>query len=441
MRIPGRSASGLLALSLTVSVGIAASPAYQVIVYMNQLGQPAGVTEGDPQVFYSISVNPPHTAFSVTPQGVITSLASFANGDHIQSLLIGGANGRFYSTVEPRNGPARLFSVTSAADSKKLYAPLEEVPILTQSLPDGAFLGIAVKGDIWQLIKSGLDGNLTPLHRFPPGERLANTAIYAADGSYYGVSVLPDYAGYVYRVTPSGELTKLLSFPARTFGKFVGDYMAPLLQASDGNFYGVTPTGGEHGTGTIYKLTPGGRSTVLRTFPDNHSSMPTALIEASDGNLYGATLGVYNAGGHSQIFRITKTGQFTLLYAMRDLPSDGGCQCQLTQASDGAIYGTARVGGKFGGGAIFKLEAGLAKPAPVLKHFEPQSGAPGTKVLIWGDQLLGASIRFRGIPAANVSQAGSHYIWATVPAGASTGVIEAATPAGTAKTRAAFIIR
>jgi len=440
MHIRGRDVGGLLALCVA-SAAMAAPPAFRVIVYMNQLGQPAGVTEGEAQVFYSISVNPPPTAFSVTPQGVITNLASFAAGDHVQSLLIGGANGRFYSTVETRNGPARLFSVTSAADSKKLYTPLDQVPILTQNLPAGGFLGIAVKGDVWQLVKSDLDGGLTSLYRFPSGERPANAAIYAEDGNYYGVAVLPDYAGYVYRVTPSGALTKLLSFPARSFGKFTGDYMAPLLQASDGNLYGAAPTGGEHGTGTIYKLTLSGHSAILRTFPDNRSSVPTALIEASDGNLYGATLGVYNAGGHSQLFRISKTGQFTLLYAMRDLPSDGGCQCQLTQASDGVIYGSARVGGKFGGGAVFKLDAGLAKPVPVVKHFEPRSGPPGTKVLIWGDHLLGAAVRFHGVPAGSVSNSGSQYVWATVPAGSGTGPVEVTTPAGTAKTRDSFRAR
>lgn len=428
--------------ALAVQLALAAPPAaFRVVSYMKELGQPAGMTEGPAQVFYAISVNSPHTAFSITPKGVITTLASFAAGDHIQSLLISGANERFYSTVELRNQPAHVFSVSPAAGSQQVYGPLSQVPVLTQSLPDGKFLGVAVQNAVWQLVTCDLDGKLTSLHQFPTGERLANTAIYGADGNYYGISVLPDLAGYVYRVTPSGSLTKLLSFPEHSFGKLSGSYIAPLLQAGDGNLYGTTPTGGANGTGTVYKLTLSGSSTVLHTFPANRSSVPTALIEGSDGNLYGATLGAYAGGGHSQLFRLSKIGQFTLLYAMRDLPTDGGCQCQLTQGSDGLIYGTARVGGAFGGGEVFTLDAGLPKPAPRAGSFDPPSGLAGTKVLIWGTHLLSASIRFHGVAAASVSNSGPEYVWATVPSGATSGPIEVTTPGGTAKTHSSFAVR
>jgi hypothetical protein len=156
---------------------------------------------------------------------------------------------------------------------------------------------------------------------------------------------------------------------------------------------------------------------LLYTFPNNYNSHPTALIEASDGNLYGATYANPGFGGYSQIFRVTKSGQYTLMYAMKNMSADGGCQCDLVQGSDGIMYGTAQVGGAVGGGMIFAMDAGLPKPKLWAQHFSPQSGAAGTSVRIWDHNLLSASVEFNGIPAASVSNSGSNYVWATVPAG------------------------
>jgi hypothetical protein len=66
-------------------------------------------------------------------------------------------------------------------------------------------------------------------------------ALYASDGNYYGVSVLPDGSAYVYRATPSGSVTKVYSFPSNTFSP---SYASSLIQANDGNLYGTTGAGG-----------------------------------------------------------------------------------------------------------------------------------------------------------------------------------------------------
>jgi uncharacterized repeat protein (TIGR03803 family) len=39
-----------------------------------------------------------------------------------------------------------------------------------------------------------------------------------------------------------------------------------LIQASDGNFYGTTDGGGAGGSGTVFKITPGGTLTALYNF-------------------------------------------------------------------------------------------------------------------------------------------------------------------------------
>ena len=69
-----------------------------------------------------------------------------------------------------------------------------------------------------------------------------------------------------------------------------------MIQATDGNFYGTTTSGGAssslctNGCGTVFKMTPDGTVTILHVFAGNRRRLPqAALIEATDGNFYGTT--------------------------------------------------------------------------------------------------------------------------------------------------------
>jgi uncharacterized repeat protein (TIGR03803 family) len=116
------------------------------------------------------------------------------------------------------------------------------------------------------------------------------------------------------------------------------------------------------------------------------------LLEATDGNLYGATAGP-RVNGPGTIYKLTLKGQYTLLHTFPMCADFAGiCHCQLVQGSDGVIYGGAIEGGRYGGGDIFALEAGLPVPAPRAYRLNPTSGAVGTLVLIWGANLLSASV-------------------------------------------------
>jgi hypothetical protein len=111
----------------------------------------------------------------------------------------------------------------------------------------------------------------------------------------------------------------------------------------------------------------------------------------------------------------------------------GTCGCWLTQGSDGILYGAAY-------SAIFSFDAGLPRPTPRVGEFRPASGAVGQKVLIWGANLLSASVQFNGVPANDVFSSGPNYVWATVPDGATTGPVTVTTPGGTVTTIANFTV-
>jgi uncharacterized repeat protein (TIGR03803 family) len=132
-----------------------------------------------------------------------------------------------------------------------------------------------------------------------------------------------------------------------------GDDPDYLIQASDGNFYGTTYLGG----GTVFKLTPSGQFTLLFAAPydpngTNHypdGEFYTSLVEGPDGFLYVVAASGNNQ--HGSIFRVSKSGtDFKVVHFFCSEPNcaDGSGPANLALASDGSFYGVA-------GGTIFRL--------------------------------------------------------------------------------------
>ena len=90
--------------------------------------------------------------------------------------------------------------------------------------------------------------------------------------------------------SPAQTLTTLYNF---TGGNDGAGPNAPLVQGSDGNFYGTTLKGGAGsctqsslGCGTIFQITPQGALSTLSSF-GNEGSIPSALIQALTENFMG----------------------------------------------------------------------------------------------------------------------------------------------------------
>jgi uncharacterized repeat protein (TIGR03803 family) len=397
---------------------------FRVVAYMQLDNGPVGLIEGSPDTFYSSADGGIRGIFSVTSQGTMTYLATFSkSSDTLLSLVVSGADGRFYSSLETGVTVSGVISVGQTPGSLRMYPPNAYFyPEFSQNLPDGTLLGYNTA----QLVKSNLKGDVGLLFPFPTGR--PGAPVYATDRNYYGIAGDNTGSGWFYKLTPSGSYTQLYTLPGYPFNT----YMMPLIQGTDGNFYGTTPLGGANGFGTIYKLTPDGQYTLLYTFPKSLAGSPGPLIEASDGRLYGGTAG----NGNSLLYSITKSGEYHVVYRM----TDGQCPCSLVQGSDGQIYGTALTGGPIGDGVIFALDGGLPKPQPRTLEFEPISGPVGAPVRIWGYNLLKASVSFGGVPATSVRHSGPNYVWANVPAGAISGPITVTTPGGTSTTRDSFTV-
>jgi uncharacterized repeat protein (TIGR03803 family) len=189
--------------------------------------------------------------------------------------------------------------------------------------------------------------------------------IQGASGNFYGSDSTggPNNSGVVYQMTPAGTLSLLWQPPASC----TTDCELPagaLTQGSDGNFYGVTETGGSNSSGSIFKITPSGTYTTLYSFTDgtDGSDPDGPLVEGSDGNLYGvANQGglangcpnAFGANGCGTVFKISTSGSgFKVVYTFQGTDADSGYPSGgLVQGSDGNFYGTT-------GGTVFKVTTG-----------------------------------------------------------------------------------
>ena len=151
---------------------------------------------------------------------------------------------------------------------------------------------------------------------------------------------------------------------------------AGLISDQSGNLYGTTGAGGLtcrlYGCGTVFKLTPDGKETVLHAFAagDDGSGPYGGLIADGVGNLYGTTVSAGSDGcGGSQfgcgtVFRINAAGKEKILYAFGGGTDGAYPLAGLVADKKGNLYGTTSDGGggtqcvvNFGGcGTVFRID-------------------------------------------------------------------------------------
>ena len=184
--------------------------------------------------------------------------------------------------------------------------------------------------------------------------------LVGADGALYGTtrSGGPNFAGTVFRVALDGtDYTVLYSF--QTNGVDGHTPMTGVVQGHDGQLYGTTSAGGDHESGTVFKLARDGTGyRVLFSFtPDSSDGNSTAskLVSGTDGALYGTT----TQGGSEKrgtIFKLNADGTaYQIVHHFGSIPGDGSTPVALVQGADGTLYGATKEGGAFDSGTVFTL--------------------------------------------------------------------------------------
>ncbi|HEY6291972.1 MAG TPA: choice-of-anchor tandem repeat GloVer-containing protein [Terriglobia bacterium] len=427
-------------------------------------GPPTQATDGNLYgVTYTGGLNGGGTIFKITPSGTFTTFYNFCvpggcfEGAGPYTAPIQAADGNLYGTTEAggTNGAGTVFKITLNGKITSPYSFCSQSDCADGEFPngliqatDGNFYGTAYYGGASNhgtVFKITPGGALTTLHSFCSESRCVDGEypyvglIQATNGNFYGTTYSGGANGFgtVFRITPSGRLTTLYSFCSQS-GCTDGTYPeGGLMQAANGNFYGTTHAGGAYSSGTAFKITSGGTLTVLYTFCSQGGSGCTdganpiaGLIQATDGNFYGTSqFGGVNAAG--TIFRVTPSGTLETLHNfcfLTDCADGGYPEAPLVQDTNGNFYGTALGSGELDGlGTFFSLSAGLG---PFVET-QTTSGKVGAVVKILGTGLTGAtSVTFNGT-AAVFNVVSSSLIEATVPPGATSGRVQVVTPGGT----------
>jgi uncharacterized repeat protein (TIGR03803 family) len=277
-----------------------------------------------------------------------------------------------------------LVSVTTAVGSspKNIFTDLVKFDQTNGANPysvlvqgrDGNFYGTAASygayGNYGTIFKVTPKGKRTTLYSFcsqsgcPDGYFPVAGLVQGTDGNFYGTTQSGGVGkgGTVFKITPKGKFTLLYAFCSQTNCTDGSAPYGPLVQGTGGAFYGTTSASGAHQGGTIFKIAPSGKLTTLYAFCSQSKckdgDSPThGVVLGTDGDFYGTTSegGTHSAG---TVFKITPKGALTTLHSFcaKSNCVDGSYPYGgLVRGSNGNFYGTTTFGGAVSGGSIFTM--------------------------------------------------------------------------------------
>jgi uncharacterized repeat protein (TIGR03803 family) len=191
-------------------------------------------------------------------------------------------NGVVYK-LDPTGHETVLYSFSGGADGGRPYAGV--IRDSAGNLYGTTYLGgTANAGVVYKLDPAG---NETVLHRFTGGADGNNPyagVIRDSAGNLYGTT----YGGVVYKLDPAGNVTVLHSFTGAD-GFFIS---AGVIRDAAGNLYGTASRGGSGDAGVVYKVDAAGVYKVLYNFTggaDGGDPIAGVMRDATRGNLYGTT--------------------------------------------------------------------------------------------------------------------------------------------------------
>jgi uncharacterized repeat protein (TIGR03803 family) len=259
-------------------------------------------------------------------------------------------NGSFYSV---------LYRFTNSPDGANSYGGL--VQGLDGALYGTTYAGGSGPGTVFKINTDG--GGYSVLHSFTnftdatqPFSRL----VQGSNGLLYGTTYSggPNILGTVFQINTNGSNYGVL----HGFGGVSEGFSLEcgVTLGKDGWLYGTTISGGDASYGTVFKLnTNGSVYATLRSFtnsPDGANSY-ARLAQGNDGFLYGVT----SSGGNTNtgtIFRLNTNGaNYSVLHRFNGAGDGKVPMAGMFTTGNGVFYGMTLMGGATNGGfgTIYRL--------------------------------------------------------------------------------------
>jgi uncharacterized repeat protein (TIGR03803 family) len=255
-----------------------------------------------------------------------------------------------------------------------------------------SYLGATGCGTIFQLKKHSSSYTFSPLYSFQGGEDgefSARPLTRGPNGTYYGTTTGGgegtcsfygvSECGVVFNAGPTAQppRTPLLQFREDVLYRFTGgsdggNPFSTVVFDQAGNIYGTTSSGGSHGLGTVFELSPAGggtyTETVLYSFAGgtDGANPYDGVVFDTAGNLYGTT--VYGGGaticqsGCGTVFKLSPSGgdwTETVLYRFQGMTDGQYPAAGVAIDSAGNLYGNTnqpQTGqGGDGGSTVYEL--------------------------------------------------------------------------------------
>lgn len=241
-----------------------------------------------------------------------------------------------------------------------------------------ALLALPARAQYTETILHNFSDGSTPNDGTSPQSGL----LQATDGNFYGTTVTGGANGFgtAYQMTPTGSLTII-----HNFANSNADGISPkasLIQIGTNpvTVAGTTPVGGAYGFGTAFGVTmplngPGGETlfTLLASFDPSTASEPQSELLSSGGSLYG-TFTAAGTSGVGGIYRIV-ANSYNVVYNFKNIPDGASPQAAPISDGNGGLYGTTQSGGGNGQGCIYHL---LSTGTNTILHSFIADGNDGT---------------------------------------------------------------
>lgn len=309
------------------------------------------------------SFDPANNAYSKTKD-----LGSNAFGNYPTGSLTRGLDGKFYGMTT--NGGSMGVGVLYSFDPvNNTFAALHSFDVINGANPNGSLIRDST-GKFYGMTTYGGNTNNGVIFSFDPstaayiklkdfdgtiGANPYGSLVKALDGNFYGMTNSGGSFGngaiFSYDLN-NNNLIKVKDFDGTDGSQPYGS----LVQANNGKLYGMTYVGGSSELGVLFSFDPGTDDyDKLLDFEERTTGADPygSLIQANDGKLYGLSRG-YGLG--SAIFSYDPANNTYAIVQSFDETSEIRPDGDLLQASDGKLYGTTSLGGSYNLGVVFSYD-------------------------------------------------------------------------------------